>query len=113
EREPEVTLREILHPLEVLHPDRAVEAVFPPERVDLLGADRAAGRRERRDVRREEIAGRRLHDREHGHRAEEAQRRQHHEPLEDVSSHRPPIFARLRTRPLTYPNGRTILNSWR
>ena len=94
EREAEIALRQVLHPFEVLDPDRAVEPVFAPERLDLLGADRAAGRRERRDVGREEIARRRLDDREHGHREEEEQRWQEHQPLQDVSGHRRHIFAR-------------------
>ena len=94
EREAEVPLREILHPFQVLDPYRPVEPVLAPERLDLLGADGAARRRECRHVGREEVARRRLHDCAHGDREEEEQRRQEDEPPQDVSGHRRPIFAR-------------------
>src|SRR5207244_9003978 len=86
ERQSEIAAQEVLHPFEVLHPHRPVEAEFLSERLDLLGADRASRRREGGHVRGEEVARGRLHDRENGYREEEEENGEQEETLENESS---------------------------
>ena len=88
ERQPEVALEDVRHPLPVLDVERLVEPVVPSQRVELLRADRAPGGGEGRHVGRQEVAGRRLHDREDGHREDEQQERQEDEAPQGIPGHR-------------------------
>jgi hypothetical protein len=93
ERQAEVAVQQMLHPQEVLHDHRLIEAVLVPHGGDLLGRQRGTRRGKRRHIGRQEVSRRRLDDDEDDERVDHHQQRQESQPLQDVTRHGLPILS--------------------